>query len=235
MSAVLGKTSTAEVLAGMLVENTGASILDSGGAYGRHWERNKGKTVTDWEAEPKAHVGRWGVTLSTFHYLNERLTFAPEIQEKFERFAAQNPDEWGMGLAELFAEEVVELGGRYLDGFNSYNYDSALSQTIQGVRFELGGDVFVLLQIHGGCDVRGGYTEPKAFLIDVEMPEAFPYDFNDYLLDCPKCGEGWSVQAGEVFSRDGDYLRGFEFPTTDDGLTCPECGGGLIADAHEPI
>lgn len=234
MSALSEKTSTAEVLAGMLVENTGASILDSGGAYGRHWERNKGKTVTDWEAEPKAHAGRWGVTLSTFHYLNDRLTFAPEVQAEFERFAAQHPDEWGMGLAELFAEEVVELGGRYLEGFNTYNYESALSQTVQGVRFELGGDVFVLLQIHGGCDVRGGYTEPKAFRIDVDMPEAFPYDTSDYSLNCSECSEWWHFYGGEITDKDGTYLRGFEFPSNDDGLTCPECGGGLTADACEP-
>ncbi len=33
--------STASVLAGMLREDTGKSLLDSGGAYGRNYERNQ--------------------------------------------------------------------------------------------------------------------------------------------------------------------------------------------------
>ena len=36
---------TRHALAEMLTENTGASILDSGGAYGRHWQTNR--QVTD--------------------------------------------------------------------------------------------------------------------------------------------------------------------------------------------
>lgn len=34
-------TSTERVLIAMLTENTGRHMLDSGGAYGRNWERNR--------------------------------------------------------------------------------------------------------------------------------------------------------------------------------------------------
>ena len=44
---------TAEVIADMLRENTGKHFLDSGGAYGRHWERNQDR---DFSAEPYAEV-----------------------------------------------------------------------------------------------------------------------------------------------------------------------------------
>ena len=36
---------TKEIIYGMLIENTGTHFLDSGGAYGRAWERNQGKTI----------------------------------------------------------------------------------------------------------------------------------------------------------------------------------------------
>ena len=40
---------TKEVLKEMLTENTGIHLLDSGGVYGRHWERNQGR---DFDNEP---------------------------------------------------------------------------------------------------------------------------------------------------------------------------------------
>lgn len=51
---------------------------------------------------------------------------------------------------------------------NTYNEENALSQDIQFTMFGLdaGGSMsgpFVLLQIHGGADARGGYTLPRVF------------------------------------------------------------------------
>ena len=40
---------TKAVIADMLQENTGRHMLDSGGAYGRNWERNQGR---DFDSEP---------------------------------------------------------------------------------------------------------------------------------------------------------------------------------------
>jgi hypothetical protein len=39
------RTETQTVLLEMFQENTGAHMLDSGGAYGRNWERNQGKDL----------------------------------------------------------------------------------------------------------------------------------------------------------------------------------------------
>ena len=33
----------------MLTENTGSAMLDSGDAYGRHWENNKQRTIDDFK------------------------------------------------------------------------------------------------------------------------------------------------------------------------------------------
>ena len=37
----------------MITENTGSHMLDSGGAYGRNWQRNQGKTIDDFKNERK--------------------------------------------------------------------------------------------------------------------------------------------------------------------------------------
>lgn len=73
-------------------------------------------------------------------------------------------------------EEFIggDVGGIYGDGdpvvINTYNGEDLLSQTIQYVYFEVEGQGgYVLLQIHGGCDARGGYTKPRAFEVNEEL------------------------------------------------------------------
>jgi hypothetical protein len=48
--------------------------------------------------------------------------------------------------------------------YNSYNDEYCLlDQTIQVTFFCIADRAYVALQIHGGCDVRGGYTKPAIF------------------------------------------------------------------------
>ena len=67
-------TATRDVVAGMLSENTGISILDSGGDSGRHWQRNTGLTVSDWESMPSVTIDEYGdVSVNAFHYMVSNL------------------------------------------------------------------------------------------------------------------------------------------------------------------
>src|SRR5690349_3304358 len=65
---------TKKVLASMMRENTGASILDSGGAYGRSWQRNLTRKFWE-EPETTMHVrvydghASFEVTHNVFHWL----------------------------------------------------------------------------------------------------------------------------------------------------------------------
>ena len=67
-------------------ENTGRHFLDSGSAYGRHWERNHG---IDFESQPSGSLefcNRNGeteilATLNVFHFLKERLEYNPELDQ----------------------------------------------------------------------------------------------------------------------------------------------------------
>lgn len=169
-------TEVDKVLAEMLTENTGVALCDSGGAYGRNWEKNQGKIVEDYVKDSEV----WGefdsdgnfeyYVISVFHYLRNQLDLDAICREFNQiNISADNWDD------DRFYGVSAE-GGKFLDtykltiqrSFNSYNGESVLSQVIQGIYLRIGGIGYILLQIHGGCDVRGGYTSARLFRIDNE-------------------------------------------------------------------
>jgi hypothetical protein len=175
---------TEKVLAMMMRENTGASILDSGGAYGRAWQRalkedfSKRERATIEGQVYKNHEGKnelsLDVTIDLFSYLSEKLTYDRAMTRQFEKFAKlpENEHEHWLGMMREFPEWIADKRGGRLGEHtgveNSYNHDCYLSGTIQFGFFTLDDEQYCLLQIHGGCDVRGGYTAPKAFKCDDE-------------------------------------------------------------------
>ena len=175
---------TKELIYRMLIENTGTHPLDSGGAYGRAWERNQARTIDDFESEPEElytyhksgnYLER---TVSVFHFLSQ--LDMDELCEEFNNMPCKDWDSdgevYGVSDAQwrwLTSKCEVEIGYT----FNTYNGDSDLSQVLQGSWLKLNGDVYLLLQIHGGCDVRGGYTNAKLFTTPDE------YMIHEYLRE----------------------------------------------------
>lgn len=165
-------TGTQRVLADMLTENTGIALCDSGDAYGRHWQENQGRDLSSFINAPEAEIVSWGedefgwVRIDVFHYLDNRVEYDYELDQEFAEFAnlPENKETGWLWLMEEWAESKSNNGDS--ETFNSYNAENLLSQTIQGTCFEIGDEWYVLLQIHGGCDVRGGYTAPRVFRID---------------------------------------------------------------------
>ena len=165
-----------ELIYKMLTENTGVHMLDSGGAYGRNWERNQVKTIEDFENEPEevyTYSKRWNElsrTVSVYHYLSQLQT--DKVCDKFNAMPCEDwdaEDVYGVSKAqwEWLNEFFPEL--EVIATFNTYNWDSDLSQILQGswiegYRVGIGLERYLLLQIHGGCDARGGYTNAKLFL-----------------------------------------------------------------------
>jgi hypothetical protein len=183
-----------DVLAAMLTENTGRHGLDSGGAYGRNFERNAGATVDDLKARPAVHLSTWErdgktvvsyLSLDVFHFLSERLTGLSELDAEFREFAMSPDmvDESWMECAEEFRKIQNDL--RHVYGVNTYNGEDALSQVLQYEVFEDEGrgEFVVALQIHGGCDVRGGYTAPRWFTLGEEYDLADNADFDVVLTE----------------------------------------------------
>ena len=172
----------------MLKENTGVHFLDSGGAYGRNWEKNQNR---DFDNEPILEIYAYSdddvtFSINIYHYLINHL----EINDKSEKYNKMfkafidKSDNSYLADIENFADLFNNLGTT-----NTYNFENLLSQVLQYTIFEDNKeDKYIILQIHGGCDVRGGYTEPYIFYLP-EMDYFFIHMYNVFCTD--KNGNSW--------------------------------------------
>lgn len=173
--------STKDVIVLQLLENTGRDICDSGDYYGRGFQRDAGKSFEDLAKDPvrlEASVYQHGDKpelellgyISTAAWLDAQLEYLPELQQAYEDFAS-GQDEYDLALMEGFAEKFGRpRWGGDINCVNTYNGECDLNRTLQFVEFEWedsdGNEIAVaLLQTHNGCDVRSGYSSPKAYAL----------------------------------------------------------------------
>ena len=210
------KLNLEQTIAAMLTENTGTHMLDSGGAAGRAWQQNLGLTVDDFKAQPSATADIYvreykGETVAevipcvnVFHLLTAGCL---ELDEYCHDFNALPVDDWKGDHS-----GVSFSGQQYLDtclftteengSFNTYNWCANHSAVLQGTMLEreceYGPENYVLIQIHGGADVRGGYTDAKLFKLDygAEM-------HNVVTEDC-----GFSVELKDIDGETPDMFTG---------------------------
>ena len=236
MTASVYTMTTAEALASQFTENTGRHIMDSGGAYGRNWERNQGKTADTWMTAPSATIHDQGteyayVTINTFRWLESRLDFDPDMQARFDEFSAGSTAPWLVDMRD-FAESVHDgTGYDEINVVNTYNYDSLLDEVLQWVEFSYEDERFVLLQYHGGCDVRGGYTAPKVY----RLYEHSEYALFDEVVEfyCSENPEhSLSLNGTEWITWEGSFEVDPWDGTEHKMGTCPTCGSKQEIDAR---
>src|SRR3990167_10080912 len=76
---------------------------------------------------------------------------------------------------------------------NTYNYESLLSQTLQYTYYRRAdGDYGALVQVHGGCDVRGGYTRPRAFRV---WEDSALWQDTRVTVYCSECRAYWDLNG----------------------------------------
>jgi hypothetical protein len=250
--------STQSVIAKMLKENTGQHFLDSGGAYGRNWEKNQTRRF---DSEPATIMSidqhDISITHNVYHFLKENVSYSAEWTAMFNRFAkrSENRDEGWLALMEDFADKY----GTEKYTVNTYNGNDLLSQVLQYTAFIAAHEWVYLIQIHGGCDVRGGYTAPKAFTGDEyvlarnadasiycqretrqltltgdeDEPHYWNTDDGYHFYYQGACGFGAGTQL-EAYERKQIETRDEWTPGTlcyfDDGRgLCPKCGTDLVA------
>ena len=225
----------ADKLAEMLTENTGRSILDSGDYYGRHWETNQG---ADFEAQPEGRLEFWIPggerngeldilpTVNVYHFLKDRLEYNPELDQRYRQYVEREALRLDLPSAEAFVATLDGAAGIYGDDsgpvtVNTYNGEDLLSQILQYVYWSDDDGAHVMLQIHGGCDARGGYTNPVAFdVADYDGTSIF--DNARASIYCDDCGKHWDTDDGYHWEADGcgDGLK--DYPATDQRPDYPE-------------
>ena len=275
-------TPTERVIVSMLTENTGRHMLDSGGAYGRNWERNQGLTVEACRARPQGTIEFYTrdredgfidldmlCYLDLFHFMEQHLNYRGDLDlmvdlwvrwydarakerggrectwlglqadlfdgglvTEFVEWFASLPDEeipltdeggtlWTpediREAVKWWAEEGIHANAWWgNDGpatINTYNHNSLLSQTVQYVYGEADCTEIYFWSIHGGCDVRGGYTRPR-FFEGSGCSEAGATRDLDATLS-PNVEE-WSNDTPRWFSYDGGTFE------TDDRSVCED-------------
>lgn len=208
----------------MLVEDTGISLLDSGSDDGRNYERNKKKTLRAFESEPAVKleiptepcsIGDISYTISVFHYLKDQLDL-DLLSQEFNRRNKVSGD-WdsellpGVGAkAEKWLKRKNTI--RFHGTINSYNYESNLSQVIQYTPLTINDKPYVLLQIHGGCDIRGGYTTGRLFKVENEVCYEVPHLNPETVQVTVVKPDGWKYGCS---NSEGNNLK------VDDGAIYP--------------
>ncbi|MDB2578781.1 hypothetical protein N9Y00_07050 [Tateyamaria sp.] len=196
-------TTTETLLHNMFVERTGHSLIDSGDFYGRAYQSNAKR---DLKGEPQATmiIGEWGVeiSVSTFHHLLACL----ELDRFCEEFNALPCEEWNSDYFAISADQQTWLEDRGFyaedNAWNSCNWENNFDQTVHGHKIERDGEEYVLLSMHGGCDVRSGYTDAKLFKIQDWMNDYFMRD--DSRFDIPReSAERAGLPVSEVSSEYG--------------------------------
>jgi hypothetical protein len=174
----------------MLTENTGVHFLDSGLENGRMWQRNGKKTIQDFYNEPEElltydnNFNEVDRTVSVFHYLS-----GLDLDNVCEHFNKRQGKDWegnNGALEDCYgvsteASEFLQSNYEVVADrtWNTYNDGSDLSQILQGSNLTIDGEEYVLVQVHGGADVRGGYTDAKLFKLNYYRIHEYLSEYKD--------------------------------------------------------
>ena len=167
---------TEKIIYKMLTESTGEHFLDSGGAYGRHWQRNQKKSLNDFKNEKYITFDNdYDIaTKSLFHHLTESLTFNSKLTNKLNNWIKKDKYHYSdnpkgrcndLESVEQFMSEFIYPDRKIYTNY-TYNEDNVLSQDIQFIYSEIYETDIIALSIHNGCDARGGFTDYKIFNVD---------------------------------------------------------------------
>ena len=206
----MATTDAEEVIRGQLVEDTGRHLLDSGGAYGRNWEQNQDNPPweqPEWnvddsfvthnvyhylEQRATRDTGAVALEVGLFAYGLHGPAKSDSWLSTMKQYAELVGRPHGVdvltdcGLPRDLAEQAIYAVDDYTDSpmsWNTYNGEwHGLSQVLQGVNFGGPYSEYVMVQVHGGCDVRGGYTAPRVYRAGYGT--LIPGELSYY---CPRC------------------------------------------------
>ena len=194
--------------------DSGWHLLDSGGAYGRIHE-------TPPPSEPVI-LGEYPM-ISVSHMISELAEEQTEIMDRIQKVADENEE---MPWFEVGTQAMEDLGFIQQARDNTYNNENDLDQDfVWEVWTPEGEDVsdwiycdeaVIVLYLHTGCDVRGGYSRPLAVKFDLSE-YCMPLDWTcEYYCETLEDGENERFQSGYSSSpRHEVESAGFEFKEVD--------------------
>lgn len=150
----MATTDAREVIKAQLTENTGTHFLDSGGAYGRHWERNQDDPP--WE-HPAWDVSRDFVTNNVYHFMDNRFdrdrgAFALEMALYAYGYRGPGKDDSWLATMEGFAEGLID-GKFYAEDLREWGVPNEIVDVVLGLdAYNSGGEgPFTVNTYNGEC------------------------------------------------------------------------------------
>lgn len=187
-------------------------------SYSWDWAKKHEKFTIEKETLDSTDID---FTVSVYHYLTQSLEI-DDLSNKFNKLKCSDWDsKKAYGLSTSQEKWLEKHGLSFGDTWNSYNGESNLSQTLQGCNMHLVGNEsnfeypeYILLQLHQGADVRGGYTNAKLFKVASEYFTANPDVYGD--IDGVPVSTSYD---GNTLLNDGDELpQGESVPVTPDSI-----------------
>jgi hypothetical protein len=167
-------------------ENTGSHFLDSGGASGRHWQQPapaRARCVSTDLPDLTEVDCLCGPSINLTAWLAECITEAEDFGASFHEWAAEREGSW----FELVSAWMEGQGYTQAAGDNTYNSQNDFSQDFvyevwqrpeSGSEWLYDDDAIVVMFIHTGADIRGGYGRPLfSHASDNTSEHPFPLDW----------------------------------------------------------
>ena len=131
----------------ILIEDTGISMLDSGGTNGRAFQQNQ--LIDDWDAVPVVDVGVWddyvNAQCSTYHYLNNFLSITDEsehLNDELKKIMDDSEDSYYNDMETFLSGDDIDTEAYAChDIINSYNWDNIIDHVLQYAIFENEGEL----------------------------------------------------------------------------------------------
>lgn len=229
-----------DIFENILTEEIGKCLVDSGGAYGYQYERNrtngilKGEQLCDCTYDNKNKKCTLYPIVPVYDFLEHNCLethWSEAIQDMIEqRLELEDIDIYSIWeVQDIMQEMFNDTGLCKMEWEYTYNYDNILSQDIQFLVFEYEGLDYVLLQVHNGCDARWGMTRPKVFeLNDIEYFFMGAHEC-DIFCECTTMSLNY-FGYNDMCNYDGrcvddEYIYQHTYVDDDGKLRCKECGG----------
>ncbi len=210
---------TKSILTEMLTENTGTQLMDSGEHKNRNWQINQNMDFESENIVTLTFKSEINYNRSVFHFLHSKLYYSEKLNIELKEFEKENIDLDYFELRENFpywyAEKYnLEIGGLFGENspFNvlTCNHVCNLSQDFLLTYFTLDKvESFIALQIHGGCDIRGGYTNPVIF----EITDEDILNFSTGYISCNSCENNWHTTDSHNWYPENHKLINLEHYT----------------------
>ena len=179
-------------------------LCDSGSYYGYNYE----KQLLPVDTPPISYEDGFIETTTPLHNLDGEFSFtrtslylSMQVNKYYDEHGCYYPNV--MGDKDL----IQQLDYFTLDCENTYNFECNIERVLQYCFFEYRDEPYISLQLHNGCDVRGGYTIPVVFHYDGDYD--YWYDMLNYAFLSINTGSDWSY----IDSYDGyriEYSEGLE-------------------------